>query len=1065
MKKYQIKMALISAALLLGLSSMAKAADKKVKVFIMAGQSNMEGHGQVRSLDHLGEHPKHGHLLKKLKNADGSWAVRNDVTISYQAEHRNKKNGPLTIGWGSEEHEIGPELMFGAIMGQRYKEHVLLIKTAWGGKSVWCDFRSPSAGEMTWDEKRILKRDNHLKPGFFYRKMVAEIKECLANIKDIVPDYKGQGYEIVGMAWFQGWNDFCEWHLQLDGKRVGLGLIDRYPHNLAAMFRDLRKDLDAPDMPIVIGELGVGGHEMTTRAKNSDDHEAVAMAKFRRAQKAVADDSTLRNITFVPTADFWDTRLQELRRRADEYWNEKRKKKIKDTDDNILPTKQLNDEYCRLGGHWYCHYNGSASNYSLIGYALAEALNTSSDPAQTTGDIVFADFEGRDYGGWKVTGNAFGDAPVKGSQAKRHTVSGFKGKGLVDTYVDPDGNFNDDNTGTLTSPEFTIERDYITFLIGGGAHNKTCMQLLVADKIVASSSGENDEKLVQRYFGVAKHKGKAAILRIVDDQKGGWAHINVDQIVQSNQKPKMPNFLSGQTKEMKLARKYILFPIQNGSRKARIDVSIDGRDVRQFDAEIALSKDKVSFWAFLDITAFKGKVAILKVNGVTREGMEMIVQSDKIPEAGDFYSEPLRPQFHFSQKIGWNNDGNGMLYYDGEWHLYFQHNPYGWKWGNMHWGHAVSKDLVHWEQLPIAIYNKRRGDWAFSGGGVVDENNSAGWQTGTEKVLIASWTSTGRGECIAYSNDRGRTFTEYEGNPVIKHSGRDPKIIWYEPGKHWVLVVYDHYEDAPYIAFYNSTNLKDWQFQSRLKGYYECPELFELPVDGDTHNTRWVVFAADARYAIGRFDGKTFTPDHEGKQRLHYGNYYASQLFSNTPDGRRIQVGWAQIAMHGMPFNQTFSFPHRLTLRTTDDGIRMFAEPVKEIQKIYKKKQTAKNKKLTDGKPARLDVSGDIFDVTATFAQEDAKVLGLDIGGNRIEYNAAEGRLQDAPLKPVDGKVTIRVLIDRPMMEIIGNHGRVYITRPRQKKGDVKTVEAFAVGGTARLVKIEVNQLESIWKK
>jgi len=680
------------------------------------------------------------------------------------------------------------------------------------------------------------------------------------------------------------------------------------------------------------------------------------------------------------------------------------------------------------------------------------------------GDILLADFEGNDYGGWKTTGNAFGSRPVNRTQIQ-HGIRGFKGKGLIDTYVDADGRFNDDNTGTLTSPEFIIERDYITFLIGGGAHDTTCMQLLIDEKVVASMSGENEEKLLQRYFGVAKYKGKTAKLRIVDDEKGGWAHINVDHIVQSNQKPKVPNYLSGQTKEMTLMRQYILFPIQNGSRKARIDVSIDGRNMRQFDAEIAVSKDKVSFWAFLDITAFKGKVAILKVNGVTQEGMGMIVQSNEIPGAGDFYSEPLRPQFHFSQKIGWNNDGNGMVYYDGEWHLYFQHNPYGWNWGNMHWGHAVSKDLVYWQQLPIAIYNKKRGDWAFSGGATVDENNTAGWQTGKEKVIVASWTSTGRGECIAYSNDRGRTFTEYEGNPVIKHDGRDPKIVWYEPGKHWVLAVYDHHEDTPCVAFYNSTNLKDWQFQSRLKGYYECAELFELPVDGDKSNTRWVVFAADARYAVGKFDGKTFTPEHEGKHRVHYGNYYASQLFSNAPDGRKVQIGWVQIAMPGMPFNQTFSFPHELTLRTTERGIRMFAEPVKEIEKIYKKKHTARKDRLAQGKPVRLDVSGDIFDVTATFELGDAKVLGLDIGGNRIEYNVEGSRLQDAPLKPVDGKVTIRVLIDRPMMEIIGNNGRVYITRPREKKGEVKTVEAFAAGGTARLVKVEVNELKSIWKK
>ena len=313
-----------------GLVSQVHAVEKKVKVFILAGQSNMEGHGQVRSLDWLGQHPKYGYLLKKLKNRDGSWAIRDDVTIAWRT--KDKKSGPLTAGWGYGENEIGPELMFGTIMGEKYDRPVLLIKTAWGGKSVWCDFRSPGAGEMTWDEKRILERDR-LKPGQFYSKMVAEIKECLANIDEVVPGYSGQGYEIAGMAWLQGWNDFCEWHLQLDGKRVGMGLIDRYTHNLTAMSRDLRRDLDAPEMPIVIGELGIGGHEMTRRAQNPDDHEAVAMVKFRKAQKAVADDPSLKNVTFVPTADFWDARLQELRRISDAYWNEKRKKGIKDTEE------------------------------------------------------------------------------------------------------------------------------------------------------------------------------------------------------------------------------------------------------------------------------------------------------------------------------------------------------------------------------------------------------------------------------------------------------------------------------------------------------------------------------------------------------------------------------------------------------------------------------------------------------------------------------------------------------------------------------------------------------------
>ena len=400
---------------------------------------------------------------------------------------------------------------------------------------------------------------------------------------------------------------------------------------------------------------------------------------------------------------------------------------------------------------------------------------------------------------------------------------------------------------------------------------------------------------------------------------------------------------------------------------------MDGKTVRQFDAEIAQTNDDIDFWSFLDIAPFAKQRATLRVKGVSEKSFGSIVQSDEIPGADTFYQETLRPQFHFSQMLGWNNDPNGLVYYGGEWHLFFQHNPYGWKWGNMHWGHAVSSDLVHWKQLPIAIYNKRRGDYAFSGGAVVDENNTSGWQTGAEKVIVASWTSTGRGECIAFSNDRGRTFSEYEGNPVVKHRGRDPKIVWYEPGRHWVMVVYDESaEHGKAIAFYTSKNLREWQLTSKLKGYYECPELFELPVDADTNRRRWVIFAADARYAIGTFDGTTFTPDHEGKHQVHFGDYYASQVFSNVPEGRRIQIGWARIAMPNMPFNQTFSFPHELTLRSTGDGIRMFAEPVNEIETLYQKTHAARNHELTDAKAWEQPVSSNLLDISATIKIESS---------------------------------------------------------------------------------------------
>jgi hypothetical protein len=245
------KHTLLSIAVFLVSAMTVHAAENKVKVFILAGQSNMKGHGQVRSLDHLGHHPVHGNLLKKLKQFDGSRVVRHDVAIAWQA--KKQKHGPLSVGWGFRDDEIGSELMFGTIMGEQNENPVLLIKTAWGGKDVFCDFRSPSAGEPSGDAAKLLEKEREKgrerEMGRYYRAMVAEIRSTLDNLEKIIPNYKGQGYELAGMAWFQGWNDYCRW-------REAPGITEEHPRTLAAMFSDLRMDLKAPEIPIVIGEMG-----------------------------------------------------------------------------------------------------------------------------------------------------------------------------------------------------------------------------------------------------------------------------------------------------------------------------------------------------------------------------------------------------------------------------------------------------------------------------------------------------------------------------------------------------------------------------------------------------------------------------------------------------------------------------------------------------------------------------------------------------------------------------------------------------------------------------------------
>jgi len=335
---------------------------------------------------------------------------------------------------------------------------------------------------------------------------------------------------------------------------------------------------------------------------------------------------------------------------------------------------------------------------------------------------------------------------------------------------------------------------------------------------------------------------------------------------------------AAESREIKITGKYLLVPIGNdGVKNTRITIHVGDTLVHNLDMFVPTKKDKITWWTYLDMSEYVGKTAKVDAPNIEApaEGFAAIESSDKKRFLKPIYDEKVRPQFHMSQQKGWNNDPNGMVYADGLYHFYWQCNPGGIPWCNMYWGHSTSPDMVNWTEHP-RVLRSHGGDVkdrhpamavrnCFSGTGNVDKNNSGGWQKGDKKTIIAAFTDTGCGEAIAYSTDGGMTFTYYEGNPVIKHRGRDPKLVWYEPGKHWVIAVYDEDPDKKIgrnIAFYTSTNLKDWTLTSKLPGFYECPELFELPVDGDKNNTRWVVFGADAKYVVGKFDGKTFTPEH-----------------------------------------------------------------------------------------------------------------------------------------------------------------------------------------------------------
>jgi len=455
-------------------------------------------------------------------------------------------------------------------------------------------------------------------------------------------------------------------------------------------------------------------------------------------------------------------------------------------------------------------------------------------------------------------------------------------------------------------------------------------------------------------------------------------------------------------------------------------------------------------------------------------------ETRKAPAPGSLYNEKYRPQFHFTPRENWTNDPNGLVYYKGEYHMFFQHNPFGINWGNMTWGHAVSADLIHWRQLPNAIEPDELGT-IFSGSAVVDWNNTSGFQTGKENVLVAFYTSAGKHapvrkpftQSIAYSNDRGRTWVKYKGNPIIGNmkddDNRDPKVIWHEPTKRWIMALFLDAGDE--FALLSSEDLKKWQVLQylMLPGSRECPDFFELPVDGDPANTHWVFWGADGRYLRGSFDGHEFTAQSEPLESS-VGNFYAAQTWSDIPksDGRRIQIAWmAKGKFPDMPFNQQMSIPCELTLRTFPEGIRLCRVPVREIKKLRGKRYAWKRTALKPGENILSGVTGELFEIQAEIELGAAAEVGFMLRGTPFLYDVSDKMLvckdKEAELTPVDGRIKLHILVDRASIEIFGNDGRVSMFLCFPLDTSNTSLEAFGRGGQANIRTLNIWKLKSIW--
>jgi len=444
-------------------------------------------------------------------------------------------------------------------------------------------------------------------------------------------------------------------------------------------------------------------------------------------------------------------------------------------------------------------------------------------------------------------------------------------------------------------------------------------------------------------------------------------------------------------------------------------------------------------------------------------------------DTSNFIKERYRPQFHYTTIKGWINDPIGLVYYKGEYHLFNDHNPFscGFPGGlfegeQSHWSHAISPDLVHWKHMPIAVYPDKLGA-CWSGSGVVDWRNTAGFQTGDEPPLVLAYTSAGSfTQGLVYSNDRGRTWKKYENNPVLKQiagKNRDPMVFWHEPTRKWVMVLYVTRGKA---HFFNSDNLKKWTPTSIAElgsGFHECFDLFELPIDGDKNNRKWVLHDARSTYFIGQFDGKAFTPE-SGALRAERGkSCYAPQSWHNTGE-RRIQIGWMRSKRcPEMPFSQQSTFPCELSLRTTPKGIRLFRSPVREIESLYGETFTLKHKTLKPGENPLEKISGELFDIELEIQPGDAAEFGLRLHETGVTWASGEVSALGctAEAAAIDGAVHLRMLVDRTSIETFVNDGALSMTSFFMPKEKTTGLELYAKDGDVNIRSLRVTKLKSCW--
>jgi len=558
-------------------------------------------------------------------------------------------------------------------------------------------------------------------------------------------------------------------------------------------------------------------------------------------------------------------------------------------------------------------------------------------------------------------------------------------------------------------------------------------------------------------------------------------------------------------------QKYLLLPVEDASPDVRISMIADNKEVKNFDVRLAINK--VDYFVPVDLSDYSGKLVSFKFKMNSNDPVRVNLSPDntaccremKLSDTFDTTNrEKFRPVYHFSPLYGWMNDPNGMVYKDGEYHLFYQHNPYGSKWGNMNWGHAISKDLINWEHRPDAITPDAFGT-IFSGSAVVDHNNTAGFGAG---AIIAIYTQNGdrQVQSIAYSTDNGRTFTKYADNPVLVSEARDfrdPKVFWYEGTKRWIMVLAVGQE----MQIFSSPNLKNWTFESsfgKAQGahgnVWECPDLFELPVEG-TNEKKWVLLCSlgdgpfgdsATQYFVGTFNGKEFVNESPSKTKwMDWGkDHYATVTWSDAPDNRRIAIAWMSNWQYAndVPTSQyrsPNSVPRDLSLFTVDGETYLQSAPSPELLKLrdISKKRSFK---VNGTRIIKDMIAGNegAYEIELTIENQYADIIGFRLYNDKgeevdMQYDMKEKKFSMDRRKSGDvgfnenfpmltwtaiesgiDELKLRLFVDKSSVEAFGDGGRFVMTNQVFPSEPYTHIDFYSKGGAYKVDSFVIYKLK-----